>query len=162
MKSKKSTELNDKIAQIIEASGMSSSIFADYIGLPRPIMSHIVAKRNKATLEIVQKIIRKFPVLGMDWTFDGTELSPELLIEIAYTDKEGLESFEDNAEVSNSRPKAILKMVVFHPDKSYTDYYPCSSQPSSEIPSPNILANSEIEKIVLFFSDNSFADFKPA
>ena len=162
MKSKKSTEINEKIVQIIEASGMSSSIFADYIGLPRPIMSHIVAKRNKATLEIVQMILKKFPLLGIDWTFDGNNLSSGMLIKIASSKSEDYTTKPVKESMDLSNPKSILKMVVFHPDKSYTDYYPCSKQSNSEIPPSNVLANSEIEKIVLFFSDNSFADFKPA
>jgi hypothetical protein len=122
---------------------------------------HIVAKRNKATLEIAQKILIKFPMLGLEWTFDGNKPTSDMLFRIASYQGQEIDSMVLNGDMDVSKLKSILKMVVFHPDKSYTDYFPCSGQSSSEISPSNVLANSNIEKIVLFFDDNSFADFKP-
>jgi hypothetical protein len=159
MKAKKSTELNDKIAQVIEASGMTSSIFADYIGLPRPIMSHIVAKRNKATLEIVQKILTRFPELGIAWTFDGTPLKASLLNKLATsnTTEESTSSLNEDDDLSLEQ-KNVLRLIELNEDRTFTNYNPSSS---STTPNSSMLPKG-ISKIVVFFDDDSFVPFQPA
>ena len=161
MKTKKSTELNDKIAQIIEATGLSSSIFADFIGLPRPIMSHIVAKRNKATLEIVQKILTRIPELGIAWSFDGTPLNEAMLRKVAIGDSNRKVVIENNEACKNlgidsEKEKNVLRLIELNEDRTFTNYNPSSIQSKSSI------LHLGISKIVVFFEDDSFVPFQPA
>ena len=67
-------DLNDKIKQILVDKSISPSHFADEIGVQRSSVSHILAGRNKPSLDIVQKIIRRYPDLGMEWIMEEEEL----------------------------------------------------------------------------------------
>lgn len=82
MLAEKDRILNKKIALILEYINEPSSAFADIVGISRPAMSHIINFRNKPSLEIIQKILAKFPEMGFEWTFDGVEMSTDILIKV--------------------------------------------------------------------------------
>ena len=63
--------MRERIKEIIEREGMSQSQFADFIGVNRPTMSHVIAGRNNPSIEIVMKIHQKFPKINMLWLLDG-------------------------------------------------------------------------------------------
>lgn len=63
--------MRDRIKQIIEREGMSQSQFADFIGVNRPTLSHVIAGRNNPSIEIMMKIHQKFPKINILWLLDG-------------------------------------------------------------------------------------------
>ena len=63
--------MRERIKEIIEREGMSQSQFADYIGVNRPTLSHILAGRNNPSIEVMMKIHQKFPKINIVWLFDG-------------------------------------------------------------------------------------------
>ncbi|WP_078063013.1 helix-turn-helix domain-containing protein [Solirubrum puertoriconensis] len=64
----------DRIRQLIQERQLTSTQFADVIGVARPIVSHILSGRNKPSLEVVQKIIAAFPDISMPWLLTGQGL----------------------------------------------------------------------------------------
>ena len=61
----KKMDLRERVMTIMEHEGMSSTKFADEIGVQRPKMSHIVSGRNNPSLDILQKILVR---LSIFWT----------------------------------------------------------------------------------------------
>ena len=64
--------MRERIKQIIEREHMGQSQFADFIGVNRPTLSHILAGRNNPSLEVVMRIRQKFPKINTQWLLDGT------------------------------------------------------------------------------------------
>jgi DNA-binding XRE family transcriptional regulator len=130
MKNEDNFKLNQKIIEIMTELGFSSSRFADFIGVSRPVISHIVAKRNNPSLEIVHKIVRKIPELGMEWTFDDIELDKELLTKIADRLERETILAGETSEVSTeqkhdeAKAKSIVRVVVFYSDNTYSEISP--------------------------------------
>jgi transcriptional regulator with XRE-family HTH domain len=62
--------LNNTIKSFIVSKNLSPSKFADEIGVQRSSISHILSGRNKPSLDIVQKIIRRYPEIGTDWLLE--------------------------------------------------------------------------------------------
>ncbi len=58
--------LSRKIELLIQKKQMSSSQFADKLGIPRSSISHILSGRNKPSLDVVQKILSNFPEISAD------------------------------------------------------------------------------------------------
>lgn len=58
--------LSRKIELLIQKKQMSSSQFADKIGIPRSSISHILSGRNKPSLDVVQKILSNFPEISAE------------------------------------------------------------------------------------------------
>ena len=52
--------MRERIKEIMEREGMGQSQFADFIGVNRPTLSHILAGRNNPSMEVVMKIHQKF------------------------------------------------------------------------------------------------------
>ncbi|NVO33060.1 helix-turn-helix domain-containing protein, partial [Hymenobacter lapidiphilus] len=61
----------DRIQELLRVRELSSSQFADAIGVSRPVVSHILSGRNKPSLEVVQKVIAAFPDLSLSWLLNG-------------------------------------------------------------------------------------------
>lgn len=63
--------MRERIKQIIEREGMGQSQFADFIGVNRPTLSHILAGRNNPSMEVIMKIHQNFPKINVLWLLDG-------------------------------------------------------------------------------------------
>lgn len=61
----------DRIRDLLTARQLSSTQFADVIGVSRPVVSHILSGRNKPSLEVVQKILTALPDLSVNWLLNG-------------------------------------------------------------------------------------------
>lgn len=75
-------KLNEKIRRFINDKDLTSTKFADEIGVPRPSISHILSDRNKPSLEIVQKIYKRYPELGFDWFLEDEENETQLVTQL--------------------------------------------------------------------------------
>lgn len=133
--------LKDKIEKLILALGLTSTRFADYIGVNRPIISHILSGRNKPSLEIIQKIVNKFPELGYNWIADEEHLDMEIVSQI-------VKNQDFNELFANMYTSRELN------EKSNVDLH-------QEIFNSKDIGNGKrIEKIVVFYSDNTFKQFE--
>jgi len=126
-------DLADKIKQILIDKNITPSLFADEIGIQRSSMSHILAGRNKPSLDMVQKIVKRFPELGINWILDD-----EPLPAIAPTGTD--------ERLPESRKKAAAA--------------PQPAQPNVVKEKSAILPDKKIEKVLIFYSDGTFQEFK--
>jgi transcriptional regulator with XRE-family HTH domain len=63
--------MNNRIALVLKAKNISPSQLADDLGVQRSGISHIVNGRNKPSLDFVQKLIRLYPDISMQWILFG-------------------------------------------------------------------------------------------
>ena len=74
--------MENRIQNIIEKYGLSSNTFAQEIDVNRSTISHILSGRNKPSIEVLQKILRRFPDVSASWlllgqgAIDDTNLAP--------------------------------------------------------------------------------------
>ena len=61
----------DRIKQVIEYSQLSSSAFADTIGISRSGLTHLLTGRNQPSLDVARKILAKFPDISTEWLIMG-------------------------------------------------------------------------------------------
>jgi transcriptional regulator with XRE-family HTH domain len=140
--------LNDKIKQILIDKNISPSYFADEIGVQRSSVSHILSGRNKPSLDIVQKIMRRFPEFGMDWILDEEEIpTPRREKAPIAIVKEDLFEMEDE------------NTAVAEPLKTSVE----PTSPVSAMMNQNkreVSGDKRIERILIFYSDGTFQEFK--
>ena len=121
----------------MEVNNYTPSIFADEIGVQRSSISHILSERNKPSLELIQKLLTRFRDLNPEW----------LLFGIGKMTKENKSVFTSN-EINFDKDVNLI---------------PSDKIPKLEIeniikPSSN---NTEIEKIMIFYTDKTFEIFNP-
>lgn len=145
--------INDRIKSILVDKNISPSHFADEIGVQRSSISHILAGRNRPSLDIVQKIIKRYPELGLEWIL------------------------EDNRDEEPNRPVYASKSSSYTPSTSKnqrsgsTADFNKKKQPELWDVQSNVNAKANpviaapepksIERILIFYSDGTFREFKP-
>jgi transcriptional regulator with XRE-family HTH domain len=143
-------DLNDKIKQILVDKSISPSHFADEIGVQRSSISHILAGRNKPSLDIVQKIVRRYPDLGLDWIWEDDEFPP------VSTDSTRYESRDYASKTgTNGRVGSPLDLR----EKNKPESIPV--QRNLEAPDSSSFAEKSIERILIFYSDGTFKQYTP-
>lgn len=130
-------EIVKRITQILEEQQLSSSAFADTIGVQRSSISHVLSGRNKPSLDFVLKTVRAFPAYSTDWLLFGKE-NETAGINLAPTDETQSSTvqdieFADNLTTedspietgftSKSQP-GIDKIVLLYKDGRFTEYIP--------------------------------------
>lgn len=132
-------DFSKRLQKVMDYYGESASSFAEKIGVQRSSISHILSGRNKPSLEFVLKILSSFPEVELYWLMNGKGEFPKTEEKIKKIEKvldaENQDLFS-NSE-SNSEKTETNKMV------------------------PKI--NSEgktIDRIVIFYTDGSFSNFK--
>ena len=100
-------EIVKRITQILEEQQLSSSAFADTIGVQRSSISHVLSGRNKPSLEFILKTVRAFPAYSTDWLLFGKssespvtypepieQASPSTVQDIAFADNPTTDEFQ--------------------------------------------------------------------
>ena len=130
-------EIVKRITQILEEQQLSSSAFADTIGVQRSSISHVLSGRNKPSLEFILKTVRAFPAYSTDWLLFGkssesTVTYPEpfeqestsIVQDITFTGKPTTEeSTTVSSSTSNSQAE-IDKVVLLYKNGRFTEYIP--------------------------------------
>ena len=138
----------DRIRQLMEHKGLTSTQLADNIDVPRAIVSHILSGRNKPSLDVVLKIVNTYRDIARDWLLLG---EGDMLINLATAGKE--KSNAPSAEVPASlegkeapSPAAIAGKIQEAPTAAQAPEAP----------------EKAIEQIMVFYTDKTFSTYKPS
>jgi hypothetical protein len=64
-------ELNKRVLSVMEHKQMSKSSFALALDTSLPVLTHISSGRNKPGLELIQRLLSRFPDISPDWLILG-------------------------------------------------------------------------------------------
>jgi len=133
--------MQDQIQEILRREDLSSSQFADKIGVQRSSVSHVLSGRNKPGFDFIHKILDAFPGINADWLitgygemykqrgtaeelFDGpfSETSPakDERKMSAPLETPGLKDQKAIPEIS--RKREVERVIVFYTDKTFREY----------------------------------------
>lgn len=140
---------NLKFKQIIEENNMTPSKFADDIGVNRASISHILAGRNKPSLDIIVKIIKWDPTYTLDYflgldssdTKTGTQIPHNELNRSRFNEKP--KSLELNRQNQSNIPPRIIDSRKAETKAGASD------------------AAREVERILIFYTDKTFSEYLP-
>jgi transcriptional regulator with XRE-family HTH domain len=194
--------LKERIEKILAEYQLSPSRFADDIGIQRSGVSHILSGRNKPSLELIQKILARYPDISSDWLVQGNGpmkkeyFDPNQTFLFEESELKILESpltVEEPAPESpaaNQAPAATVELrpplqpVMDNPGSTRFSepLYQESSMSEARLPHNRSLADEgekpsasiplspqsnkaqfpekKLEKIVFFYSDKTFVEYK--
>ena len=139
--------MEERINRILKHYNLSSTQFADEIGVQRSSVSHVLTGRNKPGFDFIQKIIGTFPEISAEWLITGVgnmfkqdiQPSDELFVEQkseqeSYDTKrierseEDIKTNSDNdlaKETEIDVPKrSVERIIVIYSDRSFEEYHP--------------------------------------
>lgn len=131
--------MKERILKVMETEGYSQAQFAAEIGIQRAAISHIISGRNNPSLDVLLKILRRFPSVSTDWLLFGNgpmtkSAQPAEPAEnttvptdsnVAFTDNiaSSLVHQEKERVVTVEKPaKTISKIMVFYTDNTFDTY----------------------------------------
>jgi transcriptional regulator with XRE-family HTH domain len=168
-------DIKDRIHKLIDSEQLTSSKFAEMIGVQRATISHVINGRNLPSLDLVRKILITFSTLNSEWLIFGRgpmykdSKSKQLFEEKEVEPKNeviGQEVVEEKVEAEEVKAEPEEKIESSESEKAETTEELKSeekdSHPTKESDEQN--ANREIsttEKIIIFNSDRTFVEYRP-
>ena len=148
--------MNNRIKQIMDYKQISPSELADAIGVQRSNVTHVLQGRNKPGFQFISKLLETFPELNAKWLITGqgdmlvsSDGRPTGLFDPPKQEKEDL---------------SVPKPPVF--EEKEPEKQPEIINTNKTVPeSLNSLippTTKEIERIVVFFSDQTFKQYLPS
>ncbi|WMJ74214.1 helix-turn-helix transcriptional regulator [Cytophagaceae bacterium ABcell3] len=176
-----------RIKKIIEHFELSPSVFADEIEVQRSSISHILSGRNKPSLDLIQKVIKRFPEINPVWLLTGKGEMKQLDL---FGDQENKPSEDQkitnvNHNKSTPEPASEDKFTNVTNTQPYQSVPPPAPQAATPPPPPEPPKAPEeppktqrieqdnsmlpflgskgkkIEKIVIFYDDKTFSVYNP-
>ncbi|WP_210464724.1 helix-turn-helix domain-containing protein [Rufibacter roseolus] len=144
------SELLPRITEILSWSSLGPAAFADEIGLARPVLSHILSSRNKASLEVVQKILTRFPEISPSWLLLG---QGEMLSKLGETKNFPPPEISLPETPANLKPQEALPAGL---SKVQTGNLEGKVSEKSKT-----VLQRQVTKVLLFYSDGTFESFDP-
>ena len=121
-------DLADRIKTIITVNNLTSSSFADMIGVQRSGVSHILNGRNMPSMDFLLKVLEAFPRVDAGWLLTGK--SPESgPAQKAIASKPGRledKSAYEEIKPNSSEERSIEKIVIFYSDHTFETFNPSS------------------------------------
>ncbi len=172
--------MNERLLKIMEHFNYSPSIFADEIGVIRSSISHIISGRNNPGLELLQKVLIRFPQISSDWLLLGRGemlLSEDVyeakkLTNVNYPKKIGQLNLDDLASVQpikkqesstivNPTPVPATQNSIESnkPEPVEKQEKPVQVETKTVQVERPIKSNAGIKRVTIYFDDHSFRDF---
>ncbi len=148
-------DFGKRIQIIMDYYAVSASSFADYMGVGRSSISHILSGRNKPSLDFVMKITEAYTDVDLQWllyekgTFPKSEnnVSTEKKVEAYLNLQQSPTSVSETENDLFSQP-AIENSI----NKQ-------ESTPLEKV-SKSLSTNEVIDRIVIFYTDGSFDSYQ--
>jgi len=167
--------MKDRILQLIQHKGLSQAQFANEINIPRASVTHFTTGRNKPSMDVVAKILERYPEVNHKWLIFG--IGP-----MTYdTAAERKPPSANNMPDLFADPGPVQYSSQDRPSPQNTPVHPPKVQAAPEnrretrVEKPQnalkqtvtehiVVQKAEsknVNKIMLFYSDNTFETFIP-
>lgn len=166
--------MNRRLQQFLSAENISQSQFAETLGVARANISHILSGRNKPGFDFIEKLLRAYPALNLDWLVTGKgkmyksagqpvkeEPTPLPQSDELFDNEEESINFE---ALENQDDSLIFQSAMNFPEPAAPQSTPRqSSFKTSSNTSRNdrqTSTNKKIVKVLVFYSDNTYQELK--
>jgi len=139
--------MKDRIIQFLNANNLNSTKFADQIGVQRSSISHILSGRNKPSYDFIEKMLLTYPKLSAQWLITGKGNM--------FTDQPSLFN-EPKADKNLTQRELFIQNEI--------ENIPVITKPEKEkenIESKSDFSAKQIEKVMIFYNDGTFKQYKP-
>ena len=169
----------NRINLILRAKNITAKQFAEEIGIQPSGMSHIMGGRNNPSLEFVTKVIRRYPEIDANWLLlgkgemyaSGGAMNAEVPPAVESAPEPNLFSMSEPTPQPDPVP-VPMAAPVSEPEPSsesvleqgsFADALPLSAPPveKKEEPAPIIDRGRRLVKILFFYDDRTFEEYRP-
>ena len=151
--------MKDRILAFLQNENKSYAQFADEIGVQPSGISHILSGRNNPSLDFVIKMLHRYPSLSADWLLFGKGSM------YRYISQPTL--FDDSAPAPITEGEMPVHEHEFLMDNIPPETENFSQrQENTQQSSPEEVRNDsgarKTERIIIFYTDKTFTEYKPS
>lgn len=158
--------MEKRIMKFMQYKHLTASQFADILEVQRSGISHLFSGRNKPSLDLVLKMLDKFPEINIHWLLKGEG--------VMISDNPAKESKDNLPKTQTSDNKQATLFSVADNTKNILKQEPNIPESESvkttnealqvETSNPKLLQpiqTKKIERIVMFYGNNTFHEYTP-
>lgn len=150
-------QFSQRLSQILSHFDLTSSQFADQIGVPRSSLSHIISGRNNPSLDFIIKIRDAYPMINLYWLIYGFE---PFLLENSSDIPTRISAEEIGLFSEKNTPEPVQENIQTNLADDNDDK---KSDDNTEVFSPPQEISTSVpdeEKVVILFNDGTFKSYR--
>ncbi|HKK81299.1 MAG TPA: helix-turn-helix transcriptional regulator [Prolixibacteraceae bacterium] len=153
--------MRERIVKFIETEGLTAGEFADKIGVQRSSVSHVLNGRNNPGFSFIQKILDTYPEVNSRWLLTGAgDIYDSDVVSKNEKQEKSVETNDLFSTVNNrnvSNPPLSNKSLQNPVAEQHSQQH-VSNEPATNIPKQP----KKVVKVLIFYDDHTFEDFRPA
>ena len=95
--------MEQRFKKWLNSEDISATQLSTNINVSRATISHILSGRNKPSIDILDKILNKYPSINLNWLVSGNG------------------SMSINVKDTSVKKKSVKKVIVFYDDTSFDE-----------------------------------------
>jgi transcriptional regulator with XRE-family HTH domain len=139
--------MKDRIIKFLAHENLTATKFADEIGVQRSSVSHILSGRNNPSFEFIQKILSRYKNMSAEWLLQGTGTM--------------FKKAEQGSLFTSPVHMPPQPSLFQQPSEKIKISSPEADKNLQPLPLPEILPSRKIDKILVFYTDKTFEEYKP-
>ena len=151
--------MREKLTILMKSEQLTMTKFAELLGIQPSGISHILSGRNNASLDMVKKVLRRFPQINPDWLLlDKDEMyrteRPNQSSELPLGGGENLSAAtSSDATSSNTSESSTLS--------SHQPSAPQATQTTTQDVLTSLSANpTRVKRVILLLDDHTFESYE--
>lgn len=144
--------MREKLQKLMASEQLTSSRFAELLGIQPSGVTHLLGGRNKPSFDLVQKILRRFPHINPDWLLLDSE--------------QMYRSEEEESEIAVSTTNTEAPITPVNAEKfsaTQNTQFSESSNLGSNIEQLTTTARvnrKNVKRVIVLFDDHTFESFE--
>lgn len=147
--------MREKLLKLMKSQKLTSSRLAEILEIQPSSISHILSGRNKPSFDFLVKILRRFPTINPDWLLLDAEQMYRTNDEL---DGQTAQSQSSSVKVQNGAVNSTTDSTATNEQSNRSDNID-STKRTIESVSNLGKPGTEIERIIVLYSDKSFEAF---
>ena len=160
----------DKIDRIMQLENLNAAQFAAEIGIQSSTLSHIINGRNKPSLDVLSRILKRFKNISSDWLILGVgpiyRQESNSQVPTLFDNYDETNSNTSNYSVNEGAEKASNILSNQKIEKEFASKAINSEPNEAAMPQQQLETiirvpdSRKVKKIIIYYSDNTFDEFE--
>ena len=145
--------MREKLQKLMTDEHLTSSRFAELLGIQPSGVSHLLGGRNKPSFDLVQKILRRFPHINPDWLILDSE-------QMYRTEKDeptqsAILSENESGEMAVNAEKNYAAQNIALSESSQT-----TTSGVEQMMARATTSHKNVKRVIVLFDDHTFESFE--
>ncbi len=145
--------MREKLQKLMSTEQLTSSRFAELLGIQPSGVSHLLGGRNKPSFDLVQKILRRFPHINPDWLILDSE-------QMYRTDADNLSASTNSAENASPEMAVNGENISATQNIAFSESSQTSAPGVEQMMARAATTHKNVKRVIVLFDDHTFESFE--